>query len=96
MKLTQLEREFTDIAMLVGGVFLLRVEDALVFVERHRSANIPILGLDGFRILNGDKIQPLQEHCLDIEGGDTHGVAAAFLKSRLGESLWFEVVTADR
>jgi hypothetical protein len=98
MKLTTLEEAFRDIAFLCGGVFLLRPADALRFVEEHRVAAIPILGIEGFRVLEKGRIQPQQEHTADFEfeGANTHQEAKRFLEKRLNSGLWFEVVSADR
>jgi hypothetical protein len=53
MKLTKIETQFQDVALVRGGVFLLRQADALRFVETCRSVGIRISGLEGFRV-DGD------------------------------------------
>lgn len=98
MKLTRLEEAFREVALLCGGVFLLRPADALRFVGEHCVTGIPILGIEGFRVLEKGRIQPQQEHTadFDIEGANTHEQAERFLEERLNSGLWFEVVSADR
>ena len=98
MRLTRLEEAFRDLALICGGVFLLRAVDALRFVEAHRVAGIPILGIEGFRVLEKERIQPQQEHTADFEseGASTHEQAERFLEERLNSGLWFEVVSGDR
>lgn len=98
MRLTRLEEVFKDLALVCGGVFLLRAADALRFVEAHRVAGIPILGIEGFRVLEKERIQPQQEHTADFETrrANTHEQAERFLEERLNSGLWFEVVSADR
>lgn len=98
MQLTRIEEDFRDVGLLCGGVFLLRPSDALRFVEEHRAAGIQILGIEGFQVFNGGRIQPRQEHSIDLdfEVGDTHQQAKDFIGKRSKQEVWFEVVSADR
>ena len=68
------------------------------FVEEHRVAVIPILGIEGLGVLEKGRIQPRQDHTADFEfeGANTHQEAKHFLQERLNSGLWFEVVSADR
>ena len=97
MKLTRLEEQFKRVASIQGGVFLLRAKDAIRFVEACRDVGIRISGLEGFRI-DGDRIQPLQEHSVDYGGSERqdHETSLLFLGSREDSGVWFEVVTDDR
>ena len=97
MKLTELEERFRNVALIRGGVFLLSTADALRFVNACQRAGVRISGIEGFRV-DGERIQPLQEHSVDYHQSQegNHEDGAAFLISRHGEELWFEVVTEDR
>ncbi|KAA3609492.1 MAG: hypothetical protein DWQ01_09165 [Planctomycetota bacterium] len=97
MQLTKLEEQFKTIAVIRGGVFLLRPKDAIRFVEACRDAGVGIGGLEGFKV-EGDRIQPLQEHSVDYCGSDrkNHEASLTFLSSREGKDIWFEVVADDR
>ena len=97
MKLTSVEKQFESVAIVKPGVFLLRVADALRFVNQCRREGIAIAGIEGFRMI-GDAIQPLQEHSNDYGDNvlETHDRSEAFLNDRLTEDLWFEVVGVDR
>jgi len=97
MQLTKLEEQFKHVAVIRGGVFLLRLKDAIRFVKACRDAGIRITGLEGFRV-EGDRIQPLQEHSVDYgsSGRKNHEASHAFLSSREDKDIWFEVVTDDR
>jgi hypothetical protein len=98
MKLTPIEEAFRSVALIHGGVYLLRPVDALRVVDQYRAAGIPILGIDGFRVFDDGTIQPHQEHSVDfgVENATTHEQAKRFLEERLNQEFWFEVVTADR
>lgn len=97
MKLTQLEKLFEDLALIRGGVFLLRPADAMRFVKTCKEEKIAILGVEGFKVF-GEKIQPFQEHSIDFEGmtENSHETTMKFLQDRKETGLWFEVVTGDR
>lgn len=97
MELTSIEKQFQDVAVVKGGVFLLRVNDAIRFVKQCGIEGVPIAGIEGFRMIR-DKIQPLQEHSVDFEEArsKTHELLEKFLRERIHEDLWFEVVSVDR
>jgi hypothetical protein len=97
MKLTQLEKLFEDLALIRGGVFLLRPADAMRFVKTCKERGIAVLGVEGFKVF-GEKIQPFQEHSIefaDMTKG-SHEATLQFLQERKDTGLWFEVVTGDR
>ena len=97
MKLTKIEQMFAEVAKVRGGVFLLRTDDAIRFVQQCRIEAVPVAGIEGFR-MHGEKIQPIQEHSIDFEDklDGTHDMSERFLSERASENLWFEVVTTDR
>ncbi len=97
MNLTHIEKEFQPVARIVGGIYLLSDGDALRFVDRCEQDRVDILGVEGFRFLEG-RIQPLQEHSFDIERlvSSNHVMTRQFIAQRIGRGLWFEVVTSDR
>lgn len=97
MQFTKLEEQFKHVAVIRGGIFLLHTEDAIRFVEACRDTGTRISGLEGFKV-EGDRIQPLQDHSVDYCGSDhkNHETSLAFLRLREGKDIWFEVVTDDR
>jgi hypothetical protein len=98
MRLTPVEDMFKDVALIKGGVFLLKPGDAVSFVENCRKKGVSVAGVEGFRII-GDKIQPFQEHSTDLIngfGGNPYESTIAFISKRQNTDLWFEVVTTDR
>ena len=92
-----MEKLFEPVALIRGGVFLLKAEDALRFVEECEQRRVAILGVEGFRLLE-QMIQPFQEHSFDLErvNPESHKITKDFIANRLDQNLWFEVVTADR
>lgn len=92
--LSQLEEKYRHKGLVHGGVFLLRPEYALQFVEACEAADIPILGIEGFRVFEERFIQPSQEDTVDFDQGheETYKRASDFLKAYLGGSMWFEVI----
>lgn len=99
MRMTPVEDMFKDVAMIRGGVFLLKPGDALSFAETCRKQGVSVAGVEGFRVF-GEKIQPFQEHSTDLGNGSSDGnpyeSAITFLSKRADTDLWFEVVTSDR
>src|SRR5256885_14216758 len=78
----------------IGSVFLLKPFDAIALIDRAEASSLDILGLEGFRLIGEDLIQPIQEHSVDYEGQrGNHERARSFLRDRLDQrSLWFDVV----
>ena len=97
MKLTEIEKQFEPVAMIRGGVFLLSATDALRFIDQAERNCVAVEGIEGFKVF-GEKIQPNQEHSLDLQGEreQNHEVAKKFIQERVNSGLWFEVVTSDR
>ena len=97
MKLTHIEKSFEKRALIKGGVFLLRPDDAIQFVKACKEQGIAILGIEGFKIF-GQNIQPFQEHSLDFDEAieDSHETIIKFLEEREDTELWFEIVSDDR
>lgn len=95
MAVQDLEREFADRAIGRHGIMLLRPADAAEYVARCAEHGIDVLGIDGFR-LDGDSIQPLMEHSIDLSSapatGNPNHMAGNFLATRIDSGLWFEVV----
>ena len=50
MKLTHIEKSFEKRALIKGGVFLLRPDDAIQFVKACKEQGIAILGIESFKI----------------------------------------------
>ena len=97
MKLTHIEKSFEKRALIRGGVFLLKPDDAIQFVKACQEQGIAVLGIEGFKIF-GQHIQPFQEHSLDFEEviEDSHETTMKFLEDRKDTGLWFEIVSEDR
>ena len=97
MKLTHIEKNFEKRALIKGGVFLLRPDDAIQFVKACKEQGIAVLGIEGFKIF-GQHIQPFQEHSLDFDDviEDSHETIIKFLEEREDTDLWFEIVSDDR
>ncbi|HET6881515.1 MAG TPA: hypothetical protein VFI31_15235 [Pirellulales bacterium] len=95
MAVRDVEQEFADRGIERHGIKLLRPADARAFLARCRQHGIEVLGIDGFRV-DGDSIQPLVEHSIDLTLRSSRGApieeATDFLASRLGTDFWFEVV----
>lgn len=49
MHLTPVEDMFRDVAMIRGGVFLLKPGDAVGFVEICRKQGVEVAGVEGFK-----------------------------------------------
>lgn len=89
------ERQFAERAIDRHGLKLLRPAGAAEYVARCAEHGIEVLGIDGFRV-DGDSIQPLMEHSIDLSLSPTprghQREAADFLAARLGSDLWLEVM----
>jgi hypothetical protein len=92
MKLTELECRFAAVGIVRGGIFLLRPLDAIRLIDESEKAGVPVLGAEGFRVI-GEKIQPLQEHSIDLYGNEnnSHAVLRRFVGDRSDLDIWFEV-----
>lgn len=90
-----LKEQFAGRAVNRHGLTLFRPADPAQFVARCAENGIEVLGIDGFRV-DGDTIQPLMEHSVDLSLSSTpgghHQDAADFLALRLDSDLWFELV----
>jgi len=97
VKLTHIEKSFEKRALIKGGVFLLRPDDAIQFVKACKEQGISVLGIEGFKIF-GQHIQPFQKHSLDFDDviEDSHETIIKFLEEREDTELWFEIVSDDR
>ena len=99
MTADELEAEYAEHALrpfTAPGILMLDGDRALEFVERARTARVPVLGVNGF-ILQGERtISPL-EHLADYSravgtGQGCWDAAAAFIRERRMLDLAFEVV----
>jgi len=74
---------------------------AAEFVQECGKRNIRLLGYDVFRLLPGDRIQPIMDHGLDLSAelysdlSQREGLALAahLLLESLNEDVWFEMIT---
>jgi hypothetical protein len=89
--LTDIEKQFSDVGLARGCVFLLPETEALRFISACEERAIPLLGVSCFRVF-GEQIQPDQGHDLDLLGDhtDSHSIARRFVEERIGLGLWFE------
>lgn len=74
------------------GIDLYDVENAMLLIKLCQQANIPVLGIDAFR-LYGDKIQPCMENSIDLsfENGN-YDLALQFLADRRTAGFLYEIV----
>jgi hypothetical protein len=99
MRLQDIESIFAKRGKILGGMLLLQPNAALDFLEECNRAEFKVVGVEGFKI-NGNKIQPFQEHSNDI--ADTNytpeeffAETKRFLFVRNALDLWFEVVIIE-
>ena len=102
-KIEEVEKEFSELAVVRGDILLFRAEDAIAFVRRCEKEGLSILGIDGICI-DGDKTRPMMEHCVDYSIGEmanSHSKnkadqnferAVAFIKERETKNMFFEIV----
>jgi hypothetical protein len=65
--------EFRDRGVTRCGIFLLKPGDAIDLVEACRIRNIAILGIEGFYVLDNNKLQPDTAHNINFsEWGIKH------------------------
>jgi hypothetical protein len=88
------EKEFESVGLTVGSIFLLRPDDAKTFVRECETRGFRILGIEGFRVHEGPKIQPIQEISTELGGfaGDTWKQTIEDLEGPFAADIWFEVV----
>jgi hypothetical protein len=100
MKTEDLAREFANRCVPhSGGLLLLAADDALAFVERAASENLPVLGIDGFSLAQ-DQTESLIENIADfsaavLAGNGCWQDAATFIQEHRGGGLVFEIVLGD-
>lgn len=98
----QLEAEFATRAATPfarRGILMLAPADAIAFIRRARQAQLPVLGIDGFRI-DGDMVMPQSDHLADFSSAVEHGdgawdEAVTFVTERAKTGLVFEVVLGE-
>jgi hypothetical protein len=61
-----IEARFRPKGTICRGILLLPAVVALEFIDECKKENISLLGFDGFRIIDGEQIQPYLEHSLDL------------------------------
>lgn len=81
-----IENQFADRAVNRHGLTLFRPTDAAAFVARCAENGIKVLGIDGFRI-DGDSIQPLMEHSVDLSLSSTTGGQRLLPETSFDKSL---------
>lgn len=88
--------EFDSIVFNRYGVRLLRPEDARKFVLKCKNYSLPIAGIEGFRVYNDCRIQPIQELSTDLGAdgflGDTWEQTLRDLAGPFEPDIWFEIV----
>lgn len=65
MKLDNIEKQFKDTSIIHHNIFLFRPYDALAVIEKCRSLNKKIYGIDAFNLFENGKIQPVMEQSID-------------------------------
>lgn len=83
----------------LGTISLVRVEDAVAFLDEAGREGVTIVGAEGFRI-DGEAITPDIDAILDLSGIDDPGrsvtEAKSFVEAVAEPGLLFEFVLADR
>jgi hypothetical protein len=101
MNRNQLESEFVSRAVPhSGGLLLLTPDDALALVRRASEERLPILGIDGMFVSEGETLSPL-EYIADFsvavaQGDGSWSAAKAFVLAHQMLGLVFEVVLGER
>jgi len=82
----------------LGSTRLVRVEDAVAFLDEAGREGVTIIGAEGFRI-DGEAITPDMDAILDLSGIDDPArsvtEAKSFVEAVAGLGLLFEFVLAD-
>ena len=97
MILNKIEQSFAKKAIIRGGVFLLKWNDAVEFINACQNERIRILGVDAF-FLSEDRTQPSMEHGADFTAKPynnekdvgTHDVARMMVER--AKDMYFEIV----
>ena len=85
-------REIREKAINHCRLELYPIDDAIALVKECQMIDIPILGIDGFKLSHGT-IQPFMEHSIDLsEDDDCHEKALSFLNAHREFDLVYEVV----
>ena len=91
---------FQSRGVLYRDTLLLPPPMALEFLRVCREKGVEFLGFDAFRLLPGDRIQPIMDDSLDLSAepfsscGEIEGleIAEKFIKDRLDKDILFEMV----
>jgi hypothetical protein len=82
----------------LGGRLLVRVEDAVAFLDEAGREGVTVVGAEGFRI-DGEAIKPDMDAILDLSGIDDPArsvtEAKSFVEAVSEPGLLFEFVLAD-
>ena len=74
------------------GIDLLHLSDAIELIDLCQAADIPVLGIDAFRLCD-DCIQPFLEHSADFSHANvSYQEIREFLASKRQHNLIFEIV----
>ncbi|MEZ5933159.1 MAG: hypothetical protein R3F54_14645 [Alphaproteobacteria bacterium] len=95
----EIEREFEALGLRKGGILFPDPHIAVEMVKRCRERNVPILGIDAFRLSEG-KTQPVMDESVDYATGsdpasrtsDRWSHAETFLREGAHSGLHFEIV----
>ena len=85
------EKDFSNKAVIRGGIYLYNFKDAIDLIERCRQFNKRILGIDAF-IISETTTQPVSEHSAEFKGQNNWQHAKEFIQKKKNEGLYFEVV----
>lgn len=74
------------------GIDLYDAEDAILLIKLCQQAQIPILGIDAFKLYD-DKIQPSMENSIDLSlENNNYDLALCFLTDRRNMGFMYEIV----
>jgi hypothetical protein len=100
---SSLMKEVLPRGLVRKGLLLLPPPVALEFVRECSRRGIELIGYDAFRLLPGERIQPIMDDSLDLtiepyaDCGQVRGIALAeyLISERLTKDIFFEMFTEE-
>lgn len=96
MILNKIEKLFEKKALNRYGLFLLKANEAIEFIDECEKQGVSILGIDVFQII-GDNIQPLMDLGIDFtnceyEYSRSDRYKVGLNKIKTGDNIYYEIV----
>lgn len=96
-KISELRLAYKDKALAKNTLYLLDAENAVAFIAAASASDLPLLGIDGFRLSEQGAFQPDQDFSNDIS--DFCGTRSEFYEATkklvtegADENIYFQVV----